>query len=184
LSIPIEMVDSCYNVHPLVEQLEAHPDVWDRITLRTEGHTTPHSQISDIWVRYNPWRNFTGDREAFNGPHVPEWYPCVHEIPAAWSLARKVQRHMGYAKLGFVLITRLKPGCEVKPHTDSGWHAETHDKFALQIKGNKDQSFCFDEASLSAEPDDLYRFDNSKTHWVKNESDSERITMIICLRND
>lgn len=178
------MVEGGLDVRPLIDQLASHPDVWDRHTTRTEGYGTPHKGISDIWVRYNPWRNFMGDREAFNGPHEPEWYPCVHEIPAAWSLARRVMRHVKGTKLGGVLITRIPPGGEVKPHEDHGWHASEYEKFAVQIKGNKDQAFCFDGIELRPEPGDMYTFDNAQRHWVRNDSDQERITMIVCLRRD
>ena len=181
---PIAMIGHGFDVAPMLQQLERHPEWWDRYRQRTTAYQTPHKAVSDIWFRYNDWANFDGDMAKFNEEHESVWYPVIADIPAGWSLARKVMRHVSGKQLGGVLMTRIPPGGEVKPHIDHGWHAGHYEKFAVQIKGNKDQAFCFDGVELSAEPGDLYTFDNSQTHWVRNDSDSERITLIICIRRD
>lgn len=182
-TLPIQHLASGFNVAPLIRQLDAHPELWNEHTLRTDRYQTPHSDVSDIWVRFNAWENFDGDPAKFTmEPHASAWYPCIAKIPAAWSLVRKVMRHVGAKQVGGVLITRIPPKGEVKPHIDSGWHATHYEKFAVQIKGNVDQGFYFDNGALHPLPGDLYTFDNSFCHWVKNDSDQERITLIICLR--
>lgn len=179
----IQHIASGFDVTPLLSQLEDHPELWNEHTLRTDRYNTPHHEVSDIWVRFNAWKNFNDDAFQFTmEPHDSAWYPCIAKIPGAWSLARKVYRYVHGKQLGGILITRISPGGEVKPHIDSGWHAEHYDKYAVQIKGNKDQSFCFDAAELRPMPGDLYTFDNSRMHWVKNDSSEERITLIICIR--
>jgi len=180
----IRHVASGYDVHPLIEQLAAHPEVWNQHTMRTQGYKTPHKAVDDIWVRYNAWENFTGDVQAFNARHESSWYPVIADIPAAWSLVRKVMRDVGGKQLGGVLITRIPPGGEVAPHIDTGWHAGHYEKFAIQIAGNQQQAFCFEDAELRPMPGDLYTFDNSHLHWVTNDSDEPRITLIICIRRD
>lgn len=150
--------------------------------MRTTAYETPHKSVSDIWVRYNDWANFNGDPQAFNAEHDSVWYPVIDKIPACRALVRKVFKHVKGSKLGGVLITRIPPGGEVKPHIDGGWHAGYYDKFAVQLQGNKDQAFCFEDSRLSAEPGELYTFDNSKLHWVTNDSDEDRMTLIVCIR--
>lgn len=178
----IRMVASGLDVGPLVDQLAAHPELWDQHTLRTTFYGTPHAKISDIWVRYNAWENLNGDADAFVGPHKSVWYPCISAIPAAWSLARKVFRRVRGKTLGGVLITRIPPGGRVEPHIDGGWHARHYEKFGVQVKSNAEQSFCFEDAELRPLPGDMYTFDNSKLHWVENPSAEERITMIVCVK--
>ena len=180
----IRMLASGLHVAGLVKQLNKHPEAWNTHNQRTTAYATPHKSVDDIWVRYNDWANFKGDRVAFNNAHTSVWYPVVTDIPDAWSLARRVMRRVGGWRLGGVLITRIPPGGEVKPHIDTGWHAGYYEKFAVQIKGDRDQAFCFEDGELSAEPGDLYTFDNSRCHWVRNDSDKERITLIICIRRD
>ncbi|MGI9252097.1 MAG: aspartyl/asparaginyl beta-hydroxylase domain-containing protein, partial [Pseudohongiellaceae bacterium] len=111
------------------------------------------------------------------------WYPVVYELPQIRMVVNDLLGNLPAVELGGVLITRIPPGGEVKPHVDHGWHASYYrDKYAVQLRGNEHQAFHFEDASLSAEPGEVYWFDNSRLHWVTNESDEERITMIVCTR--
>lgn len=178
----IRLLPERFNVLPLVEQIEWNPDVWNRHRMRTEMYGTPHNGVSDIWVRYNAWENYTGDWNAFNGPHISEWYPVCDILTEVKPLVKQVALSQRARQIGGVLITKIPPGGSVAPHVDGGWHAGYYTKFAVQLKGNKDQAFCFDDAKLSALPGELYTFDNSQLHWVNNDSTEERMTIIICLK--
>jgi hypothetical protein len=157
------------------------PGLWDRHTLRTASYGTPHSHISDIWVRYNDWANYTGDYAAFNGPHESVWYPVANEIPVR-SLAMEMMHFVGGTKLGGILITKIPAGQRVEPHVDNGWHAQHYEKFAISIAANEQQAFCFEGERLVTRTGDSFHFDNSALHWVDNDSDEDRITMICCIR--
>lgn len=139
--------------------------------------------MSDVWVRYNAWENYRGDLGAFNEPHRSVWYPAFHRLPSIKAALSAVLMRVGGGRLGGVLITRIRPGGRVLPHVDGGWHARYYDKYALQLQGNAQQAFCFEGHSLSAEPGELYTFDNSRLHWVYNMSDEDRMTLIICIRS-
>jgi hypothetical protein len=172
----IAMLPFRFDVSGLVQQLARNPDVWNRHRERTATKGTPHREVSDIWVRY-------GDTpDACSRPHKSHWYPCVSQIPAAWSLARRMFHMVGGKQLGGVLITRVPAGGEVKPHVDHGWHAAFYEKFAVQVKGNAEQAFCFEDGSLSALPGETYTFQNDRLHWVTNPSAEDRMTMIVCIR--
>lgn len=119
----------------------------------------------------------------FNRPHKSVWYPIAYEIPDLMRIVLDVVSMAPPCTLGGVLITKIPPGCEVKPHADGGWHAEHYCmKHAVQLAGNKGQSFQFEDASLSPESGEVFEFDNSRVHWVTNDSQEDRITMIICMR--
>jgi hypothetical protein len=177
---PIRPLEKAFDVSPLLAEIEAHPDVWNRHGLRKQAYA--HASMSDIWVRYNDWSNFNGDGQEFNGPHESVWYPVITEIPAVVDLCNDVMDFVKGIDLGGVLITRIPPGGRVEPHIDLGWHAQHYEKFAVQLMGNKDQAFHFEGAHLSALPGEIYTFDNSQLHWVTNDSDTDRMTIIICIR--
>lgn len=179
---PIWQIASGWDVAPLREQLEASPDVWNRHRQRTEWYGTPHNGVSDVWVRYNAWEHYTGDWQAFHEEHASVWYPCVRQLPAAWSLARKVKRLVGAETLGGVLITKIPPGGQVAPHVDGGWHAGHYRKIGVQVIGHAQQAFCFEGHELRPATGDVYEFRNDISHWVMNESPIDRITMIVCVR--
>lgn len=173
----IYQIGTGYDVAALKEQLYARPDAWNRH--RTRTYAGPHNEVSDVWVRYNASENLGPD---FNNEHESVWYPVVDDIPAVSPLIFKVMHDVSGTRLGGVLITKIPPGGKVAPHSDHGWHARYYDKFAVQVCGNSQQAFCFEDAELRPEPGDLYTFDNSRLHWVNNDSDSDRITLIICIK--
>jgi Aspartyl/Asparaginyl beta-hydroxylase len=172
-----------YDVSGAVKELSSNPQLWNEHSSRTTRNGTPHSEVDDIWVRYNAIENMEADPVAFfQGEHESSWYPCVDAIPSVMGLVAGLFEDVDGAEMGGVLITRIKPGGQVQPHIDTGWHAGYYDKFAIQLMGNERQAFCFDSGSLSALPGESYTFDNSKLHWVINASDEYRMTLIVCIR--
>lgn len=178
------------DVRSLADQLDLHPELWDQHKIRKEAPGTPHSQMSDIWVRFNDVAPFdlSGDYSKFSDPHVPVWYPAWDALPAlkpiVFDLMAKVRGEM----LGGVLITRIPPGAGIDPHRDKSWHVDYFDKFYLSIRSAPGAMFGCEHDGvrelLNPIPGDIWRFDNRKLHWVHNGSTQDRITLIICIRTD
>tara|TARA_R110000868_G_scaffold199448_2_gene446100 strand:+ start:9778 stop:10305 length:528 start_codon:yes stop_codon:yes gene_type:complete len=154
-----------------------NPQLWNKNTARTQNPTSPHHELDDIWIRY-------GDVDQDpTKPHDAKWHAPA-DILGVKDVCLDVMRAMGGSILGGVLITRIPPGAQCKPHADKGWHADAHDKFALQITSAPGQRFHFEGESLETKPGDLFWFDNQYTHWVTNDTPYERVTMIICVRKE
>lgn len=180
---PIRILRRGINVQPLVEDLERHPELWNRNRFRTAGgYGNPHSQLSDIIVRFNDWRNWKGDRAQFNEEHESVWWKPYLKLPAIKPFVFDLMRMFYAERLGMVLITKIPPHTTCEPHVDTGWHAGHYLKFGLQLKGAPGQYFCYDGYKVETVTGDLFAFDNSKRHWVENPTDHERWTLIICLR--
>lgn len=180
---PIRILHRGAVVAPLLQQLEAAPELWDENVFRTEGsYGGPHTKISDIIVRFNDWANWKGDRAAFNEEHESVWWGPYDKLPYIQPLVFDLMRMFYAERLGMVLITRVPPRCNVGKHVDTGWHAAHYLKFGVQLKAAPGQLFCYQGYKLQTNPGDVFAFDNSKEHWVENPTDSERITLIICLR--
>lgn len=175
----IRRLDLQMDVQAAQEQLE-NPDVWNLHDGRRQEYA--HKGVDDIWARFRDLSGWDGDMKTVNDPHVSVWYPVIAKVPAIWSLARRVYRAVGGVELGGVLVTRIPAGGRVEPHVDNGWHARYYEKFAVQIKGDEKQAFHFEGSHLSPNDGDVYTFDNSKLHWVTNDSERERITLITCIR--
>lgn len=142
-----------------------------------------HSDISDIWVRYNDFANYQGDMATFNAEHDSVWYPSADILPIrdiVFDLMAKVRGE----RLGGVLITKVPAGKMVRPHVDANWHAGYYQKYAVQIASAEGQHFNFEDGAFHSNPGDIYEFDNSYLHWVTNESEAERITMIVCIKSE
>jgi hypothetical protein len=173
--VSIRLLSSGINVQPLLWALQEHPELWDQNPIRTQSPDSPHHGLSDIWARYAA-PGVDGSK-----PHESIWYPCAEVLPIK-DLVYPLVAHVRGNQLGGVLITKIPAGKTCKPHVDPGWHAKHYDKFAIQVQSHPRQAFHFEGQSLVTKPGDLFTFDNSKTHWVTNESDTDRITAIVCIR--
>ena len=179
----IRLLFSGVDVSGLNAEIAAQPDIWNRYAPRREGYGGPHSKLSDIWVRYNDWSNFNGDRQQFNDVHESVWYPEADLIPSVTPIVFGIMSAVDGERLGGVLITKIPVGEQCLPHSDHGWHASYYDKYAVQLAANDKQAFHFEGESLVTKPGDVFSFDNEYTHWVTNDSDEDRMTLIICIRN-
>lgn len=175
------------DVMPLLAAIDARPELWDAHKERKESEGTPHSRMSDIWVRYNDKAKYK-DRESFNSEHVPVWYPAWHALPEMRRIIFDLMAAVDGEMLGGVLITRIPAGGGIAPHVDTGWHVEYYDKFYVSLQSEPGANFCCDHEDaievLNPKRGDVWRFDNRKNHWVENDSDQDRITLIVCIRTD
>lgn len=167
-----------FSVQSLQEELAANVALWNEYPWRTQPKHSPHREASDIWVRYNSLENLGPH---FNDEHEAVWYPAAEIIPSARRIAETIADLRGQDLAG-VLITRIPPGAQVYPHIDRGWHAENTDKIAVLVRGNRAQRFCFEDATHTCDEGDCFWFVNQYPHWVKNDTDKERVTLIVCLR--
>lgn len=182
-----QLIDSGIDVAPLLGQLEANPDLWNANDWRKTRPYTAHADMTDIWIRYNAIERLDlSNPLEFNKEHVPVWYPAWERLsalhPIIFNLMAQVQGEM----IGGVLITKIPSGQGLKPHVDTGWHVEYYDKFYLSVKSEEGSHFCCDHdgtlEKLNPKPGEIWLFDNRQNHWVENDSNSDRITVIMCIR--
>lgn len=178
------------DVNSVMAAIDAHPELWDSHRERKTSVGSPHSRMSDIWVRYNDIARFA-DRKSFNDEHVPVWYDAWAKYPDVRAALRPIifglMAEVGGEMLGGVLITRIPPGGGIAPHVDEGWHVEYYDKFYVSLRSAPGAEFFCDEGGVEAlnpKEGEIWRFDNRKNHWVENRSDQDRITLIVCIRMD
>jgi hypothetical protein len=165
------------NPIPLYWELQKHPKIWNEITLRTEGDS-PHRELDDIWVRYAPSMDLAPE------PHAAMWYPSVKHIPIVVEYCELMRQMFEMSTIGGVLITRIPAGKQCYGHIDEGWHAAFYQKYALTVTAAPGQHFWVEDKTLETMPGEIFTFDNSKMHGVKNDSPYERITLIVCLSKD
>ncbi len=166
---------------PILRDLEAHPELWDQHTARRDVLKSPFVKASDIWVRYNRWDRLGPQ---FNDEHVPVWYPAWSALPSLKPVVFALMAQFQGEMLGGVLITRIPAGVSIAPHVDTGWHVDYYEKFYLSLKSAPGAMFCFDDAVLNPKPGEVWRIDNRQRHWVANNSNEDRMTLIVCIRTE
>ena len=175
------------DVRELNSQLAAHPHLWGEYGWRKSDPSKVHSEMTDIWVRYNDIGKYEKFDRSFNDEHVPVWYPAWDELPALKPIILGPDGLMGREEgemLGGVLITQIPAGGRIAPHEDKGWHVGYYDKFYISLQSAPGAVFYCGEEKINPETGDCWRFDNRREHWVENNSDQARVTLIVCIRTE
>jgi hypothetical protein len=175
------MVSGELDINPVLAELAANSHLFGEFNARKSAADSPHSEMDDIWVRYGDISVMveSGDYTGIADEHDSIW---LKDLPAVKRICFDVMALVDGERLGGVLITRLPAGGKIAPHSDSGWHAEYYDKFYVPIVNGAGSVFGFEGGNLIAEAGEVWKFDNSKPHWVNNDSNCERIAMIICIK--
>jgi hypothetical protein len=163
----------------IADAVDRHPELWSEYSYRTHGGS-PHREAPDIWLRYNDAKNVG---VSFNDEHEAVWYPSLKQLPIVRPFVEDFARLQNARKIGAVLITKVPAGKQIYPHADRSWHADNHRKWLILLRGNLEQSFEFEDEQLYCEPGECFEFLNAHTHWVKNPSKEDRMSLIICLRD-
>jgi hypothetical protein len=181
-----ELVCSDLDVLSLQKELLANYDEFDKYHYRRTFPNSPHAEMCDIWARYNDIKPFEekGDLKGFEAEHDSIWYPVIDKIPSVKKVVFDLMYKVEGERLGGILITKLSPNGQIARHTDSGWHAQYYDKFFVPILIKEGAIFGFDDGDIHSKVGEAWWFDNSNPHWVTNNTDSDRIAMIVCIRTE
>lgn len=174
------------DVSALNAQIEAHPELWNSVNYRKVTPGSPHGEMSDIWVRYNDIRPYQalGDYSRMKDAHIPVWYPAWYALPALRPLVFDLMAAVQGEMIGAIFITKIPSGTGIAPHQDGGWHPEYFDKFYISLKAAPGAVFHTETESYTPAVGDVFHFDNRVTHWVTNDSGQDRMTLIVCIRNE
>lgn len=164
------------DVVPIMHALMRH-DLWNHNRLRTTHPGTPHTEVDDIWLRFNDLKdlsNVMDEHESVN-------YPAFLSLPCrgiVFDLMRRVEGE----RLGRVLITRLKPGGHIAAHVDSGDHAAYYQRHHIVLQGLPGSLFRCGDETVNMRTGECWWFDNAVEHEVWNNSADDRVHMIVDIK--
>ncbi len=174
----LKIADSV-DVLPLVMELHRQPELWNMHRARKDAPGSPHVEMSDIWIRH------ASSAEEFVTPHFAKWYPAFSKLPSARKMIFDCMARVQASHLGGILITRIPAGGKILPHSDRGWHPEFYNcKLYVVLKSNPQCVFRVEDERVAMNAGDVWWIDNTKEHEVVNAGDTERMTLIICMRCD
>lgn len=158
-------------------ELQRQPELWNADEARRKFEGSPHSQVDDIWVRWE--RNDLDDGK----PREIEFLPSWHKLPALRAIIFALMTRVQAVELGGILITRIPAGGQVFPHVDSGWHAERFNtKVYVALQSNPDCVNFAEEEKVTMNAGDCWIFRNTVSHSVINAGIDDRISAIVCMR--
>lgn len=172
------------NVAPLLNALQRQPELWNANTLRTKHPGTAHSEVSDIWLRFNDVAEYerTGDPTTITDDKECLSYPAWDKLPQVRPIIFDLMRMVEAARLGRVIITKLPAGKEITPHVDGGAPATYFERYQISLQSLPGCLFRIGDETVNFRTGDVYWINNGVEHAVVNNSADDRIAMIVDLR--
>ena len=155
------------DVEPLLELLDARPELWDEITARQKLTKSPHKDTECIYVRgplkmspyYVLWHTGSYD------------YPCMEYLKTALiPLMRPILDELQVKELGRVLIVNLKSTSRVLEHIDQGTYADHYERFHIVLKSNQHCFVASGKWVLSLDVGECWYVNNRVLHSAENNS--------------
>lgn len=164
----------------LLAAVHRKSDLWNTNLLRTVYPGTPHSEVDDIWIRFNKLQEVI--EEAVLDDHESIWYDPIRDLPQVRPILFALMRQVEGERLGRVLITRLRPGARIAPHVDGGRHAEYYSRHHVVLQGLPGSLFRAGDETVCMQTGEVWWFDNSKEHECTNNSADDRIHMVVDIK--
>lgn len=178
------------DVGPLVYAITQQPELWNQFGVRTFHTKSVHRIVDDIILRYNKFDKGDDFVEKVCSELAVENYPAMQKLPQARPLIFTLMTRVEGEHLGRVLIARMPPGTHIPSHTDIIPQASEafpnkippaiyYDRYHLVLKSKAGAIIRAGDEQVHMAQGELWWFDNTKEHEVINNSDDDRIHMII-----
>jgi hypothetical protein len=109
-----------------------------------------------------------------NMPLYDKYFPLIEPV------LDLLKQHYTYNEYA-AFITRLHPHTAVKVHKDWSDFLEKCNRLHVPLQTNENVLYHVDGADYCWKKGVIYEFDNTRDHGVKNESDDQRIHLIVNL---
>lgn len=185
-------IASGVNVTPLMLAIARRPDLWKADTYLRDYPQGPFGEIDSIMLRFPEKRVFEQEEEVaaykrgehFYDQHESVSQPAMRMLPEAQALVNQVFAAVGGVRLGRVMINRIAPGGRIFPHADTPEHVAYYSRYHLVLQSEPGVVFrCGDETAYW-ETGALFWFRNAEVHEVLNDSDSDRIHLVLDSHHD
>lgn len=165
----------------LVQQILRQPALWKADTYLRDYPQGPFGDTETIFLRFPPASVTEMEREA-KDQHECIWMDGWLHLPAARSIIFGLMAQMEGERLGRVMINKLRPGGRIFPHADTPVHAIYWDRYHIALQSGPGCNFRCGQETVYMPPGQIWWFQNELEHEVVNNSDDDRIHMIVDIR--
>jgi hypothetical protein len=158
---------------PLNLAIQRRPEIWKADTYLRDYPQGPFGQIESILLRFPP-----------RSVHETE---CVDQdvykaLPEARPIVMGLMARVGGERLGRVIINKIAPGGRIFPHADTPVHAQYWDRFHVVLQSAPGVYFRTGDEDVYMAPGETWWFQNAEEHEVINNSNCDRIHMVVDIR--
>lgn len=166
----------------VIQQLVRHPELWDADRFRTSYPGTPHSDVSDILLRFSDTATSGLDSQVI-GDGNTLWQPASKILTAVKPLVLGVMRMVDGWVLDRVIISRLRPGGKIAPHADDqGDYVNNGSRYHIILQNQPGSVYYCGNEAVTMMTGDVYWFQHLEVHSVENNSRDDRISLMVDTR--
>lgn len=182
------------DTRPLMLAIRRRPELWQEDTFLRHYPQGPFGQTETIMLRFPVKVQFDGpdaDEKIalYKANQLPGFdqhesidYPAYKLLPEARMLVMGVFKAVDGERLGRVMVNKVAPGGRIFRHADTPEHANYYSRFHICLDSRPGARFlCADEEVYMA-PGEVWWFNNKLEHEVVNNSDHDRIHIVMDAR--
>ena len=98
------------------------------------------------------------------------------------AIAQMILDRRTLKEIGFLATARLAPGRRIEPHIDQGAPATFYQRFQICLQSRPGCVFRIEDEQVMFKPGEIWLINNNAEHEVINNSDDDRICLIVDLR--
>lgn len=177
---------------PLLHSLQTQPELWNSSRVRKHWQSV-HKDVDDVMLRYNAWTEGDDYLDKVCSSLEMVDYPAWHRLPPAQVFVYGLMGKVMGIHLGRVMISRLRPGGIIPPHSDRIEVAEKKfptrippavyfERYHVALQSGPGAIFISGDEQVSMAPGEIWWLDNQAVHSVENNSADDRIHLIIDIR--
>lgn len=170
-----------------IQRMDKSHGIWKEDTYLRDYPQGPFGNTESIILRF-PDRSVHQTEEALKDhlanfdQHENYDQPIFKTLSEARVLVYNLMAAVQGERLGRVMINKLNPGGVIFPHADTPVHAEYWDRFHIVLQSAPGSNFRAGDEWVHMKTGDIWWFNNRIEHEVVNNSDTERIHMIVDIR--
>lgn len=158
--------------------LARQPTLWNIHSWRTGSPTSPHREVDDILLRFNPLE-CADPRECVD-------YPAFMMLPDIRKLVFALMAQVEGERLGRVMVTRLAPGGRIYSHSDIG--DDRYDtvlyygRYHIVLADGGNDLFQAGDECVQMRTGECWWFNNEAPHECLNSGTEDRLHLIVDIR--
>ncbi len=174
----------------LLMKIKQNPDLWKEDTFLRDYPQGPFGEIESIMLRFPEKRVFEQEEELEKykrgescfDQHESIDYPAYSILSEARPLVMGLMAYVGGERLGRVMINKIASGGRIYPHADTPEHTDYYTRFHIVLQSGAGCFIRAGDEQLDMRTGQVFWFNNKLEHEVVNNSDADRISMVIDIK--
>lgn len=171
-------------------RIKQNPELWKEDTFLRDYPQGPFSEVESIMLRFPEKRVFEQEEDVERykrGEHFFDQHECI-DYPAyaileeARPLVMGLMAYVQGERLGRVMINKIAPGGRIYPHADTPEHTDYYTRFHIVLQSGAGCYITSGDEQLEMRSGSVFWFNNKLEHEVVNNSNTDRISMVIDIK--